>query len=155
MWMRMMSSKVFSAVVKPSFSARSVAKSRGQPETMLMMVGSGTRLIRAVTFLPATRSSAAICSPTETDIPGMLRLRRGPIALRSMVPAWTRNPTADFGEACQCRTSSDTGRTASSPASGSRMMLEKKPDAALFGLPGRTQIVGRRMDIPSSRPLRV
>ena len=71
------------------------------------------------------------------------------------MPAWIRKPTADFGEACQCRTSSETGSTASSPASGSRMMLEKKPDAALFGLPGRTQMVGRRMLMPSSRPLRV
>jgi myo-inositol catabolism protein IolC len=35
------------------------------------------------------------------------------------------------------------------------MMLEKKPEAALFGLPGRTQIVGRRIEMPSSRPLRV
>ena len=72
-----------------------------------------------------------------------------------MVLAWTRKPTADFGEACQWRTSSDTGSTASSPASGSRMMLEKKPEAALFGLPGRTQIVGSRIEMPSSRPLRV
>src|SRR5206468_2900774 len=32
MWIRMMSSNVFSAVVKPSLSARSATKSRGQPE---------------------------------------------------------------------------------------------------------------------------
>ena len=52
-------------------------------------------------------------------------------------------------------TLSDTGSTASCPASGSRMMLEKKPEAALLGLPGRTQIVGRRMLRPSRKPLRV
>ena len=64
-------------------------------------------------------------------------------------------PTAARGEACQCITLSDTGSTASSPASGSRMMLEKKPDAALLGLPGRTQMVGRRMLMPSTKPLRL
>jgi len=36
-------------------------------------------------------------------------------------------------------------RIASWPASGSRMMPEKKPEAALLGLPGRTQMVGSRM----------
>jgi hypothetical protein len=51
-------------------------------------------------------------------------------------------------------TSSPTGSTASWPTSGSRMMLEKKPEAALFGLPGRTQMVGRRMPTPSKKPLR-
>src|SRR5437879_4520837 len=53
----MMSSNVFSAVVKPSLSARSVTKSRGQPETMPMMVGSGTRLIRAVPLGQADRDA--------------------------------------------------------------------------------------------------
>ena len=52
-------------------------------------------------------------------------------------------------------TLSDTGRTASAPASGSRMMLEKKPEAALFGLPGRTQMVGSRRLMPSTSPLRL
>ena len=32
------------------------------------------------------------------------------------------------------------------------MMPEKKPEAALLGLPGRTQIVGSRMPIPSKTP---
>ena len=84
----------------------------------------------------------------------MVRARRGPIALVSIVAAWTRKPTADRGEACQWRTWSETGSTASWPLSGSRMMLEKKPEAALFGAPGRTQIVGRRMPTPSKKPRR-
>ena len=33
-------------------------------------------------------------------------------------------------------------------------ILEKKLDAALFGLPGRTTIVGRRIERPSMNPLR-
>ena len=62
---------------------------------------------------------------------------------------------AERGEACQWRIVSGTGRTASWPASGSRMMPEKKPDAALFGFPGRTTMDGRRMPTPSRIPLRV
>ena len=114
--------------------------------------GSGSRVIRLATFSPATRSSAAICSPTVAEMPGMVRLRRGPIFAVSMVPAWIRKPTAERGEACQCRTSSDTGKIASWPARGSRRMPEKKPEAALFGKPGRTQMVGRRMPTPSMKP---
>jgi len=72
-----------------------------------------------------------------------------------MVAAWIRKLTAERGEACQWRTWSDTGSTASMPFSGSRMMLEKKPDAALLGVPGRTQIVGKRMLSPSKKPRRL
>ena len=38
---------------------------------------------------------------------------------------------------------SATGSTASWPTRGSRRILEKKPEAALLGLPGRMQMVGR------------
>ena len=86
--------------------------------------------------------------------PGIVRFRRAPSAERSMSAACRKNPTAERGLACQWRTSSRTGSTASSPTSGSRMMLEKKPDAALFGFPGRTQMVGRRSPIPSKKPRR-
>ena len=71
-----------------------------------------------------------------------------------MVIAWRRKPIAARGLACQWRTSSLTGRTASLPASGSRRMLEKKPEAALLGVPGRMQIVGSRMPMPSMKPRR-
>ena len=49
---------------------------------------------------------------------------------------------------------SRTGSIASLPASGSRRMLEKKPEAALFGLPGRMQMVGSLMPMPSKKPRR-
>ena len=68
--------------------------------------------------------------------------------------ARSRKPTAERGEACQWRTSSPTGRIASLPASGSRMMPKRSPEAALFGAPGRTQIVGSRNPIPSKKPRR-
>ena len=68
--------------------------------------------------------------------------------------AWRKKPTAARGLACQCRTSSSTGSTASLPASGSRRMFEKNPDAALFGAPGRMQTVGSLSPMPSRNPRR-
>lgn len=35
------------------------------------------------------------------------------------------------------------------------MMLEKKPDAARMGFPGRTQLAGRRLLAPSTVPRRL
>ena len=57
-------------------------------------------------------------------------------------------------EVSGCETSIDTGQIASSPASGSRTMPEKKDDAAPFGLPGRTVTVMSRAERPSTWPLR-
>ncbi|CAE6843779.1 hypothetical protein R75465_06841 [Paraburkholderia aspalathi] len=48
-----------------------------------------------------------------------------------------------------------TGHTAASPFSGSRMMPLANDEAAAFGLPGRTLIVGRRNTRPSTKPRRV
>ena len=64
-------------------------------------------------------------------------------AMMSIVAACFRKPTAARGLANQWRTSRLTGSTASCPTSGSRRMLEKKPEAAAFGLPGRTTMVGQ------------
>src|SRR2546429_314021 len=61
----------------------------------------------------------------------------------------------EAGLACVCTTVSATGSSASRPASGSRMMPEKKPEAALLGLPGRTTMLGRRIPTPSQKPRRV
>ena len=72
----------------------------------------------------------------------------------SSVAAWARKPAADLGEACQWRTVSGTGRIASCPFNGSRMIPEKNDDAARLALPGRTQIVGSRTAMPSMNPLR-
>ena len=120
-----------------------------------MIVGFGSRRMRATTLSPATFRSASICSPTVTDRPGMVRLRRAPTLAPSRPAAWSRKFTAERGLACQWRTLSGTGSTASWPASGSRMMLEKKPEAAMLGLPGRTQMVGSLMPMPSMKPRRV
>jgi hypothetical protein len=43
---------------------------------------------------------------------------------------------------------------AASTGKGSRMMFEKNPEAARFGFPGRTQIVGMRSATPSKKPRR-
>src|SRR3954449_4063894 len=132
----MMSSKPFSAL-KPRLSARLASSLRAQPSTILMITGSGSRRMRSATLSPATRLSAAICSATVTDRPGMLRLRRCPTRAVSIVAAWMRKLTAERGDACQWRTSSATGSTACCPASGSRVMPPKKAPAALLGFPGR------------------
>src|SRR5258708_4282703 len=92
--------------------------------------------MRAATLSPAIRRKAAICSATVQHTPGIVTLTRGPSLPASRPAAWIRNPTAARGLACQCSTLSSTGSTASCPASGSRIIDEKKPDAALFGRPG-------------------
>ena len=120
-----------------------------------MILGSGSRRISRTACSPAARRSASICSPTVALSPGMDSVRRGPISSVSMVAARRQHPTADRGEANQCRTVSGTGRIASSPTSGSRRMLEKKPDAAWLGRPGRMQMVGNLMPTPSTKPRRV
>ena len=48
-----------------------------------------------------------------------------------------------------------TGQIAGSPTSGSRTIELAKVDAALFGLPGRTTIVGSRRARPSMKPFRL
>ena len=119
--------------------------------------------MRAVTVLPATRRRASISSPTVADKPGMFRVRRGPIASRSL-PAWTRKPTAERGLANQCRTSrrpaarpparerlaEDAGEEA-----GGRLVGLARPDAdrrqanadaiekALPGIVGKQQLADR------------
>ena len=50
------------------------------------------------------------------------------------------------GEARATRRSGLTGQTAGRPARGSRMIPDRKPEAAAFGRPGRTDTVIRRRD---------
>ena len=52
-------------------------------------------------------------------------------------------------------TCGSTGQMDSTPASGSRMMPEKKEEAAPLGFPGRTVTVISRAERPSMKPLRV
>ena len=105
---------------------------------------SGWRRISRTALSPPTRRNASICSPTVAETPGIVKLRRAPSRPRSSAAAWRKKPTAARGEACQMPHLSATGRIASRPASGSRMIAEKKPEAARLGGPGLTQIVGRR-----------
>ena len=64
-------------------------------------------------------------------------------------------PPALRGEQIQTANSGGTGQSVDRPSSGSRMIAETKEDAALFGRPGRTITVGRRMFTASRNPLRV
>ena len=154
MWARMMSSKFVSAR-NPRAPARRASNAPGHAATMRAIVSSGSCRIKATASSPAARRSASIWVATVADTPGIVRQRCRPRSTVSRAAAWTRKPTPDRGDANQCRTSVGTGNVASSPLSGSRMMLEKKPDAAWFGLPGRTQIVGRRRPMPSMNPRRL
>jgi hypothetical protein len=79
-------------------SARRV-EAPGQPATIPMMAGSGSRRMRATTPSPAMRLKASICSATVTDTLGIVRLRRGPISPPSMVAARSRKLTAERGVA--------------------------------------------------------
>ena len=115
----------------------------------ICIVGSGWCLISFTTSLPATLSNASICSWTVTDKPGMFNVILSFNFDVSISAAWTRKPAAALGVACQCLTSGLTGRIASWPFKGSRIIPEKKPEAARLGLPGLTQIVGYLLDTPS------
>ncbi len=92
-------------------------------------------------------------SPTVTLMPGRLMLRASPVA--GSLAASRKFATTVAGLESQRRRSGLTGQMALSPCSGSRMMLLTKEEAARFGLPGRTQMVGRRNTRPSTKPLRL
>src|SRR6185437_3492941 len=154
MCVRMISSKECSPR-KPSAAARRASKLRGQPSMIAATAGSGSRLMSATARSPATRRRASICSPTVAERPGMLSVRTEPRRELSMCAACSMNCMAARGLANQWRTDSLTGNTACCPLSGSRRMLEKKPDAALLGLPGRIDTVGSLRPTPSRKPRRV
>ena len=59
------------------------------------------------------------------------------------------------GDSTQSRASGSTGQIASSPLRGSRTTPLANDDAAAFGRPGRTVIVGSRITRPSMKPRRV
>jgi hypothetical protein len=59
------------------------------------------------------------------------------------------------GDAMATGVASGTGQAAGRPASGSRIMPLKNPEAAPLGLPGRTLTVMSRTLRPRTKPLRV
>ena len=78
-----------------------------------------------------------------------------PPQVSSSAAAARRSPwMVRAGEASATAVCGPTGQTARWPASGSRMMLERKPEAAAFGRPGRTQTVISRTVRPRRNPLR-
>ena len=58
------------------------------------------------------------------------------------------------GESSQTPVSGATGQAEITPFSGSRMMPLANDEAARFGLPARTTMVGSRSERPSRKPLR-
>src|ERR1044072_5123298 len=93
---RMISSNVFSTV-NPRLSARLASNRVGQPDTIFMIAASGSRFTRATTLSPATRRSAAVCSPTLQATPGLVGLMRGPSVSPEREAAGSRKPTGRRG----------------------------------------------------------
>src|SRR5579859_1368102 len=141
--------------VRPSRAARPAWIRAGQVANMAATAGSGTQSIRALTCGPATLVRAAAMSATVTVRAGMVSAVRPPQAWSEDVAAHSSAPTALAGEARATRVPGSTGQTARWPASGSRTMPDRKPEAAAFGRPGRTLTVIRRTARPFRKPLRV
>ena len=149
MYARTMLSKSGSARM-PSAGPRTGAKRGGQVATMRSITGSGCHFTRSATASPAMRRSAATISPTLTQMPGTLIER-----VCANFAAGTSWPTIRFaitvrGDETHTLVAGTTGQIASTPFKGSRMMLLANDEAARLGLPGRTVIVGRRKERPST-----
>jgi hypothetical protein len=138
-----------------SRAARSVRNRAGQLVTILATAGSGTQSISAVTSGPAACSSAATMPATVMVRAGRVIAVRPPQAPSDDVAAQSSPSMARGGDMSATSVAASTGQTARWPASGSRMMPERKPDAAALGRPGRTQTVISRTARPRRKPFRV
>ena len=116
--------------VRPSLAARSARTRAGQLVTIPATAGSGTQSISALASGPATRSSAATMSATVTLRAGRLTAERPPQASSDDVAARSSPSMARAGEMMAASVRASTGQIARSPASGSRMMPDRKPVAA-------------------------
>ena len=85
---------------------------------------------------PVTRSSASAIARGVVVKDGRFMAVRLPHR-SSVVSAARRMPSiVRCGEESATGVSAGTGHTAASPATGSRMMLDRKLEAAAFGVPG-------------------
>lgn len=125
-----------------------VVDAPGQLATMRSTAGSAANCTRSRALAPPVRVRVSSISPTVTLMPGRLTLRQSPVA--GSLAASRKFATTVAGLESQRRRSGLTGQMAFSPCSGSRMMLLTNDEAARFGLPGRTQMVGRRSTRPST-----
>ena len=137
--------------------ARSQATSPGQLRTSLSMAGSGVqsqqrrrRPCRPRAPAPAPSRPTVVRSEGrlmrgERPPLGVARLRRRARSRRWCGRARPAPPGSPAAPA----------RVARSPASGSRIMPLKKPEAAPLGRPGRTLTVIGRTLRPAMKPLRV
>ncbi len=117
-----------------------------------LMAGSGAKWMRATAASPPTARNASTICATVTVRPGRFSARP-PVAAsqsaRGSSCARSSPSIAASGDSSHSAVSGSTGQIAISPASGSRTMPLAKLEAAAFGLPGRTTIVGRRTARPS------
>src|SRR5262249_22602522 len=139
----------------PSRLALPVMKCAGQLPTIAATAGSSVQETSRLVPWPATRSSAATMSPGVVVSAGRFIAVRLP-HFRSVTVAAQMSPsTVHRGEDNAMGVSAGAGHSACIPASGSRMMLDRKLDAAALGFPGRTDTVINRTDLPRTNPFRV
>src|SRR5947209_924104 len=110
--------------------------------------GSSDQSIRSLVPAPATRSSEAAIWRGVVVSAGRFIAVRLPheaslASAASMMPCKVRR-----GEHSATGVPGGTGHTERLPASGSRMIPDRKLDAAALGLPGRTDTVIKRTDRP-------
>jgi hypothetical protein len=122
---------------------------------MSATAGSGVQSMRPATSGPATRDRAATISRTVTLSAGRVTAVRPPHSSSAAFAARSRPAMAFAGDASATSVSGPTGQVARWPASGSLMIPDMKPDAAAFGLPGRTLTVTSRNPRPRRNPFRV
>src|SRR5258708_28817085 len=140
--------------VRPGRTAGGAGTGAGEFVTIPATAGSGTQSISALTSGPAARSSAATMSATVTVRAGRLTAVRPPQASSDDVAARSSPSIARAGEMMDASVRASTGQIARSPASGSRMMPDRKPDAAPLGRTGRTLTVAPTTAPPRSDPFR-
>ena len=120
---------------------------------MRAIAGSGSKRTRSRAALPPTASSASSISLTRVVSAGRFTAMRpprdsdSPTAIKPSIVLWEM-PT-------QLASQVGTGQTAGRRCRGSRMMVERNPDAAPLGWPGLTVTVISRALRPSMNPFRV
>ncbi len=139
---------------KPSARARTGANAAGQVPTMAAMSGSAAaahqgggaglhRVQRRQHLRHGGADAGRVDAAVEAQAGACPSPRRA-AASRRRGAGWRSRR----------RTASGTGSSADRPSSGSRMIEERNELAALFGRPGRTMMVGRRIDTASRKPRR-
>src|SRR3989442_8949205 len=138
-----MTAPISGSALKPIASARGVAKRTGQVFTIAWMRASGFQATRFETWAPAIFPIASIVPVTGTVMPGRFTTRFAPHFDAGKSWACTKASTTRRGESSQTPVAGGSGESYAMPFRGSRITALANDEAAAFGLPGQTTIVGR------------